>query len=48
MPSENHILDKIESWADRLPYRSLSITIEMKNKTLTLNKEKATLLGLLP
>lgn len=45
MQNENQVLSKIEILADKLPYRSLDITIEMDNKTLTLNKKKGHPIG---
>lgn len=38
MFEQQHILKKIEQWADRLPYQSLKIEVELSNQTLTLEK----------
>ena len=40
MFEQQKILNKIEHWADRLPYRSLKIEIELPNQTLVLEKSK--------
>lgn len=45
MFEQQHILDKIEQWAERLPYRSLKIEIELTGQTLTLEKSKAPRIG---
>lgn len=39
MYEENRILSKIEQRVDKLPYRSVKIEVELKDKTLTLHKE---------
>lgn len=38
-------LSKIESWCDRLPYKSLKIEIQLPNQTLVLNKTKQNQIG---
>lgn len=45
MFEQRHILDKIEQWAERLPYRSLRIEIELPGQRLTLEKQKALPIG---
>ena len=40
MFEQQHILKKIEQWADRLPYQSLKIEVELSNQTLTLEKTR--------
>lgn len=45
MFEQQHILDKIEQWAERLPYRTLKIEIELPGQTLTLEKSKAPRIG---
>ena len=40
MFEQQYILNKIEQWADRLPYQSLKIEVELSNQTLTLEKTK--------
>lgn len=39
------ILNKIESWCERLPYKSLRIEIELSNQTLVIVKDKQTPIG---
>ena len=34
------ILNKIEQWVDKLPYKSVSIEVKLKDQTLTLEKER--------
>lgn len=41
----NYVLSKIEEWSDKLPYKRLTINIEMDNKTLTLEKQKTKPIG---
>lgn len=43
--NEHYILSKIEEWSEKLPYKRLTINIEMNNKTLTLDKQKANPIG---
>ena len=38
MFEQQHILKKIEQWADRLPYQSLKIEVELSKQTLTFEK----------
>lgn len=38
-------LSKIESWCDRLPYKSLKIEIQLPNQTLVLEKSKRNQIG---
>lgn len=45
MFEQQYILNKIEQWADRLPYRSLKIEVELSNQTLTLEKTKQRPIG---
>ena len=40
-PSTNSVLNKIEAWADRLPYTTFHVEIEMPGKTYTLDKAKS-------
>ena len=40
MFEQQHILKKIEQWAERLPYQSLKIEVELSNQTLTLEKNQ--------
>ena len=46
MFEQQHILKKIEQWADRLPYQSLKIEVELSNQTLTLAKTRQRPIGL--
>ena len=48
MFEQQHILKKIEQWADRLPYQSLKIEVELSNQTLTLEKTTHPPLGFPP
>lgn len=41
MFEQRYVLDKIEQWAERLPYRTLRIEVELPGQTLTLEKSKA-------
>ena len=45
MFEQQHILDKIERWAEKLPYRTLKIEIELPGQTLTLEKNKVRPIG---
>ena len=45
MFEQQYILNKIEQWADRLPYQSLKIEVELSNQTLTLEKTKQRHIG---
>lgn len=40
MFEQQYILNKIEQWAERLPYQSLKIEVELSNQTLTLEKTR--------
>jgi hypothetical protein len=42
---QQHILNKIEEWAERLPYKTLKIEIQLPDQTLTLEKEKTRSIG---
>lgn len=42
------ILNKIEAWCERLPYKTLKVEIELPHQTLTLNKEKTRPIGFAP
>lgn len=48
MFEQQHILKKIEQWADRLPYQSLKIEVELSNQTLTLEKTRQRPFGFQP
>ena len=48
MFEQQHILKKIEQWADRLPYQSLKIEVELSNQTLTLEKTRKRPIGFQP
>lgn len=39
------ILNKIEAWAERLPYKSLKIEVELSDQTLVLQKSKSRPIG---
>lgn len=45
MFEQQHILNKIEEWAERLPYKTLKIEIQLPDQTLTLEKEKTRSIG---
>lgn len=45
MFEQRYVLDKIEQWAERLPYRTLRIEVELPGQTLTLEKSKALHIG---
>lgn len=45
MFEQRYVLDKIEQWAERLPYRSLRLEIELPGQTLTLEKSKSWPIG---
>lgn len=45
MFEQQKILNKIEQWADRLPYNSLKIEVELPNQTLVLEKSKQRPIG---
>nr|DAT47646.1 MAG TPA: hypothetical protein [Caudoviricetes sp.] len=48
MFEQQYILNKIEQWADWLPYQSLKIEVELSNQTLTLEKTKQRPIGFQP
>ena len=45
MFEQQYILNKIEQWAERLPYQSLKIEVELSNQTLTLEKTRQRPIG---
>lgn len=45
MFEQQHILNKIEHWIDKLPYKSAKVEIVMQNQTLTLEKDKQNPIG---
>ena len=45
MFEQQYVLNKIEQWAERLPYRTLRIEVELPGQTLTLEKSKARPIG---
>ena len=45
MFEQQQVLNKIEQWAERLPYRTLKIEIELPNQTLILEKNKERPIG---
>ena len=48
MFEQQYVLNKIEQWAERLPYRTLRIEVELPGQTLTLEKSKARPIGFKP
>lgn len=40
MHEHQAILNKIEQWVDKLPYQSVRIEVQLKEETLTLEKER--------
>ncbi|UWH94466.1 MAG: hypothetical protein [Bacteriophage sp.] len=48
MFEQQYVLNKIEQWAERLPYRTLRIEVELPGQTLTLEKSKARPIGFNP
>lgn len=48
MFEQQYVLNKIEQWAERLPYRTLRIEVELPGQTLTLEKSKARPIGFTP
>lgn len=48
MFEQQYVLNKIEQWAERLPYRTLRIEVELPGQTLTLEKSKARPFGFNP
>lgn len=45
MFEQQKILNKIEYWVEKIPYKAVRIEIEMKDQTLVLNKEKPQAIG---
>lgn len=48
MFEQQRILNKIEEWAERLPYTTLKIEIQLQGQTLTLEKDKTRKIGFAP
>lgn len=48
MFEQQHILNKIEQWAERLPYKTLKIEVELLNQSLILEKSKNRPVGFAP
>ena len=48
MFEQQYVLNKIEQWAERLPYRTLRIEVELPGQTLTLEKSKVRPIGFNP
>lgn len=48
MFEQQYVLNKIEQWAERLPYRTLRIEVELPGQTLTLENSKARPIGFNP
>ena len=45
MFEQRYVLGKIEQWAERLPYRTLRIEVELPGQSLTLEKSKTPAIG---
>lgn len=45
MFEQQYVLGKIEQWAEKLPYRTLRIEVELPGQSLTLEKSKAPAIG---
>lgn len=45
MFEQQKILNKIEYWVEKIPYKTVCIEIEMKDQTLVLNKGKPQAIG---
>lgn len=45
MFDQQQILKKIEQWAERLPYKTFKIEVELSNQTLVLEKTKQRPIG---
>lgn len=45
MFEQRYVLGNIEQWAERLPYRTLRIEVELPGQTLTLEKNKTPAIG---
>lgn len=48
MFEQQHILNKIEQWAERLPYKTLKIEVELPDQLLVLEKSKNRPVGFAP
>lgn len=48
MFEQQHILNKIEQWAERLPYKTLKIEVELPNQSLVLEKTRNRPVGFAP
>lgn len=48
MFEQQKILKKIEQWAERLPYKTLKIEIELQDQSFTLEKTKTRPVGFTP
>lgn len=48
MFEQRYILNKIEAWAERLPYKTIKIEVELPNQILTLEKVKERTIGFAP
>lgn len=48
MFEQRHILNKIEQWAERLPYKTLKIEVELPNQSFVLEKSKNRPVGFAP
>ena len=45
MFEQQKILNKIEAWVEKLPYRSVKIEVELANQTLVLTKDRQRQIG---
>lgn len=48
MFEQKYILNKIEQWAERLPYKTLKIEVELPNQFLVLEKTRNRPVGFAP
>lgn len=48
MFEHQRILNKIEEWAERLPYQTLRVEITLADQILTLEKQKSNPIGFQP
>lgn len=48
MFEQQYILNKIEQWAERLPYQSLKIEVKLSTQTLILEKSRQRPIGFHP
>ncbi len=48
MFEQKYILNKIEQWAERLPYKTLKIEVELPNQSLVLEKTRNRPVGFAP